>query len=141
SFGPNALADACSWADLRKWWLVHHEKANTPNWDIAMACEIERSPGLILVEAKANLPELSKAGKAPERRASSKSLENRERIGAALAEASEGLKPFAPSIKLRIDSHYQLSNRLAFAWKLASLGVPTVLVYLGFWGDTGIANT
>lgn len=38
------------------------------------------------------------------------------------------------------DSHYQLSNRIAFAWKLASLGVPTVLVYLGFYGDEGIRD-
>jgi hypothetical protein len=38
------------------------------------------------------------------------------------------------------DSHYQLSNRLAFAWKLASLGVPTVLLYLGFTGDDGIRD-
>ena len=30
------------------------------------------------------------------------------------------------------DSHYQLSNRFAWAWKLASLGIPVVLVYLGF---------
>jgi hypothetical protein len=29
---------------------------------------------------------------------------------------------------------------LAFAWKLASLGVPTVLVYLGFIGDVGISD-
>lgn len=31
-------------------------------------------------------------------------------------------------------------NRIAFGWKLASLGIPTVLVYLGFTGDTGIAD-
>ena len=37
-------------------------------------------------------------------------------------------------------SHYQLSNRIAFAWKLASLGIPTVLVYLGFCGDDGIRD-
>ncbi len=33
------------------------------------------------------------------------------------------------------DKRYQLSNRVAFAWKLASEGVPVVLVYLGFTGD------
>jgi len=29
-------------------------------------------------------------------------------------------------------NHYQLCNRVAWAWKLAQLGVPVVLVYLGF---------
>ena len=38
------------------------------------------------------------------------------------------------------DSHYQLANRLAFAWKLATLGFPVVLLYLGFTGDTGIED-
>lgn len=38
------------------------------------------------------------------------------------------------------DSHYQFANRLGFAWKLASIGVPTVLVYLGFTGDDGIID-
>lgn len=31
-------------------------------------------------------------------------------------------------------------ERIAFAWKLASLGIPTVLIYLGFLGDSGIAD-
>ena len=30
--------------------------------------------------------------------------------------------------------------RVAFAWKLASLGIPTVLTHLGFVGDVGIAD-
>ena len=30
------------------------------------------------------------------------------------------------------DHHYQLSNRFAWLWKLASLGIPVVLLYLGF---------
>jgi hypothetical protein len=29
---------------------------------------------------------------------------------------------------------------LAFTWKLASLGIPVALLYLGFWGDQGIRN-
>ena len=36
------------------------------------------------------------------------------------------------------DSHYQLANRLAFTWKLATLGIPVMLLYLGFTGDDGI---
>jgi hypothetical protein len=30
------------------------------------------------------------------------------------------------------DSHYQMSNRFAWSWKLAEYGIPVVLVYLGF---------
>ena len=30
------------------------------------------------------------------------------------------------------DSHYQMSNRFAWAWKLTDLSIPVVLVYLGF---------
>ena len=41
-------------------------------------------------------------------------------------------------MRISRDTHYQLSNRVAYAWKLASLGVPNVLIYLGFIGDTGI---
>jgi len=43
-------------------------------------------------------------------------------------------------IAISRNTHYQLANRIAFAWKLATLGVPTVLVYLGFTGDDGIAD-
>jgi len=33
---------------------------------------------------------------------------------------------------LSIEHHYQMSNRFAWAWKLTELGIPVVLVYLGF---------
>jgi hypothetical protein len=33
-------------------------------------------------------------------------------------------------------NHYQLCNRVAWAWKLADLGVPVVLVHLGFLNAT-----
>jgi len=46
----------------------------------------------------------------------------------------------APDVRLDRDSHYQLANRLAFTWKLATLGIPVVLLYLGFTGDEGIAD-
>lgn len=57
-----------------------------------------------------------------------------------IAEACAGLQLLGPAVRISRDSHYQLSNRVAFAWKLATLGLPTVLVYLGFWGDDGIAD-
>jgi len=140
TFGPVALPDAQTWSGLRKWWLAHERGANTPNWDIAASCEIDGRPGLILVEAKANVPELNIGGKPADAGASAASAENHQRIGSAIGEACVALQRTAPSTALSRDSHYQLSNRVAFAWKLASMGVPTVLVYLGFWGDDGIAD-
>ena len=35
------------------------------------------------------------------------------------------------------DHHYQLSNRFAWSWKPASIGVPVVLLYLGFLNAQG----
>jgi hypothetical protein len=128
------------WRALSAWWLIHACGANTPNWDLAIGCEIDERPGFVLVEAKANVQELSLAGKPLRSGASSRSRENHERIGSAIHEACIGLREFAPATAITRDSHYQLSNRAAYAWKLASLGVPTVLVYLGFIGDSGIAN-
>lgn len=115
--------------ELACWWLAVARGANTPNWDIASTCTIEGKKGLVLVEAKAHANELDTEGK------SEKGNEkNHERIGQAIDEANRALRS-ATSCKgwnLSRDSHYQLSNRSAWAWKLASLGVPVVLLYLGF---------
>lgn len=140
TFGPRALPHSQAWSALRTWWLAHDRGANTPNWDIAATCEIEGTPGLILVEAKANVPELSASGKSLEATPSATSGANHRRIGSAIQEACDALRQVSPSIAISRDSHYQLSNRVAFAWKLASLGIPTVMVYLGFVGDSGIAD-
>lgn len=140
TFGPEILPDRQVWEQLRKWWLAHEQGANTPNWDIALGCEIDGRPGVILVEAKANVRELSAAGKAIRTDASEASTANDQQIGAAIAEACDGLRCFNEAIAISCDSHYQLSNRIAFTWKLATLGVPSVLVYLGFLGDEGIRD-
>ena len=125
---------------LRRWWLVHDVGANTPNWDIAVGCEIEGKAGLILVEAKANVPELSASGKSASEQASDRSSENHARILAAIGEACDGLRQVGVETSITARRHYQLSNRIAFAWKLAEIGIPTVLVYLGFTGDDGIRD-
>lgn len=140
TFGPQVLPRNEAWASLSKWWLIHERGANTPNWDIAMSCEIEGKNGLVLVEAKANEPELSRIGKKYDDEASAESVDNHEQIGRAISEANLALRQINASVSINRDSHYQLSNRVAFAWKLANLGVPTVLVYLGFLGDSGIAD-
>ena len=113
---------------LRKWWLLHG--GNTPNWDIASTCHIEGKRGLILVEAKAHEKELDVKGKSLSKKAPQNSKENHEQIRDAIAEANSNLP--GNTWNLSRDGHYQLSNRFAWSWKLASLGIPVVLVYLGF---------
>lgn len=139
TWGPANFGRHEAWRELQRWWLAHEEGANTPNWDLALVAEIEGTQGLVLVEAKANVPELSAAGKRPPRD-STGSRRNHEHIGRAIEEARTALSPRSPGLRIARDSHYQLSNRIAFTWKLASLGIPAVLVYLGFTGDDGIAD-
>ena len=126
---------------LRNWWLSVNGRARTPNWDIASTCRIKGKPGLLLVEAKAHVNELSCSGKPLRKEASQNSRKNHERIGRAIAEANEAFQA-ATGGKwgLSRDHHYQLSNRFAWSWKLASLGIPVVLVYLGFLNAKNMKN-
>ena len=137
--GSNDLVSHDLQLELRSWWLEVHARARTPVWDLTATCTIRDRLGLLLVEAKAHSAELSAAGKALPR--TPNGWRNHERIGAAIAEANEGLGPASggPWALLR-DSHYQISNRFAWAWKLASLGVPVVLVYLGFLNADEMAD-
>ena len=113
---------------LRNWWLSVVRRANTPNWDIASTCTIGGRCGLLLVEAKAHATELGEKDKCGSRHPG-----NRAKIGRAIGEANDALRAaVGGDWGLSRDSHYQLSNRFAWSWKLASLGVPVVLVYLGF---------
>ena len=113
------------------WWLEVRPGANTPNWDIASTCMVGSSPGLILVEAKAHHGELEPGGKPK-----GGNPENDAKIRDAIAEANGKLNAIMPDWHLTADSHYQLCNRFAWGWKVASLGVPVVLVYLGFLNVT-----
>jgi hypothetical protein len=112
--------------EIRDWWLVHSGDARLPSWDIAAQATIEGREGLILIEAKAHDNELSPGGKRPS------GFANHERIGQAVSEANEALNLLCPGWDLKLHSRYQLVNRFAWAWKLASMGVPVVLIYLGF---------
>ena len=114
--------------ELLKWWLK--VSATVPNWDIVANCTVDGTPGLLLVEAKAHPTELK------EKDSSGATGENRAQIEGALAEAERQLNSLLPGWKLSAGSHYQLSNRFAWAWKVASMGVPVVLVYLGFLDAT-----
>ena len=123
---------------VSEWWLAVRAHANTPNWDIASACEIEGRSGLLLVEAKAHWNELSSKGK-PEP-GTPYGLQNHKRIRTTIREANTALNRLLTGWALSRDTHYQLSNRFAWAWKLASLGVPVALIYLGFLSADEMAD-
>lgn len=112
------------------WWLAVAKGANTPNWDIASTCTIDGREGLLIVEAKAHEREISDAAK--RKPGSPNGDRNDARIRDAVGQANDALNAIMPGWSLSCDSHYQLSNRFAWAWKIARLGKPVVLVYLGF---------
>ena len=125
---PTEISEA-----LKEWWLAVPRGANTPNWDIASTCKIEGQQGLLLVEAKAHDKELLEASAGKSVGWSDGSKGNHERIGRCIDEASSAMGAEAGSIwGISRDSHYQLSNRFAWSWKLTQLGYPVVLMYLGF---------
>jgi hypothetical protein len=119
---------------LKEWWLRKPRGAMLPNWDIASTCTIKGAKGLLLVEAKAHSNELSEAGKSQPTTTNGRL--NHNQIGQAIDQANSGLSEILRGWALSRDSHYQLSNRFAWAWKLTTLGVPTILVYLGFLNAT-----
>ena len=142
TFGPTAMHEHDKvWKALKRWWLAR-SKGNTPNWDIALSCDIAGKQGLILVEAKAHVKELDERGKGDPSEDSEGSKANHGQIVAAIAEARTDLQQRSCEIGSAIshERSYQLANRIAFAWKLASEGIPTVLVYLGFLNDTEISK-
>ncbi len=132
---PRLLPPALS-ACLGEWWLpADRQEARTPNFDIASTCTINGVRGLLLIEAKAHQTELMKesAGRPLAKDASTERRESHKTIGAAVESARVALEA-ATRLKWRIsrDTHYQMSNRFAWSWKLTELGIPVVLVYLGF---------
>ena len=139
---PNNLVQPEIHRALTDWWLaVRRGSMTTPCWDIASTCTIQGKSGLLLVEAKAYANELDSEGKSLKRKASQGSRENHEQIGRAIVEASDGLAlATGRSWGLSRDYHYQLSNRFAWSWKLASFGVPVVLLYLGFLNAQDMAG-
>jgi hypothetical protein len=107
---------------LKSWWLdVAGPTSVTPNWDIASTCTIDGKRGLLLVEAKAHHEELK-----PDDRCGASNNSNFERIGEAIREANDALNKVQPGWNLSHENHYQLSNRFAWSWKLASLGIPRI---------------
>lgn len=121
--------------ELERWWLAVPQGARTPNWDVASTCAVDGRPGLLLIEAKAHRQELvfEEGGKRIVAPVTANSRRNHSRIAHCIEEANIALGaetgvPWALSTQW----NYQMSNRFAWAWKLTELGVPVVLVYLGF---------
>ena len=125
---------------LRDWWLAAPGgNSRTPNFDIASTCTVtvdgESKPGLLLVEAKAHTEELNNetAGKKLKGHATDNSRRNHEQIAAGFHQANLSLtEQTGLTWTLSHERCYQMSNRFAWSWKLAELGIPVILVYLGF---------
>ncbi len=130
-------------SELRKWWLAYARGSKLPTWDLVVgAKDASNRPGLILVEAKAHATELSSEGKILSKRdtaeAQARTDANHKQIAQAIQEACDLLQASIPGLTLSCDQSYQFCNRIAFAWKLAVMGLPVVLIYLGFLNDRGI---
>jgi hypothetical protein len=123
---------------LVDWWLDVSRRARTPTWDVVSTCTVGDRRGLVLVEAKAHVAEMSPDGKPVPK--TENGLRNHARVAEAVSESSNGLNAVTSGFSLSIDSHYQLCNRFAWSWKLASMGIPVVLVYLGFLNTEDMAH-
>lgn len=109
---------------VASWWLAVRENANTPNWDLVSTCTIGGREGIILAEAKAHVSELKE-----DDCCAARNKDNYDKICSAIEDAA---KELGNGWSLNPNGRYQLSNRFAWAWKIATLGKPVVLVYLGF---------
>jgi hypothetical protein len=121
--------------ELLNWWLAVPRGARIPNWDIASTCTIEGKKGILLIEAKAHDEEinLELAGKRFGKKETDHRKLNRNKIEGCIRQANQSLSASTQmSWSLSIEHHYQMSNRFAWAWKLTELGLPVILVYLGF---------
>ncbi len=130
------LPDRQDRENLRDWWLaISTERTATPNIDLASTCLVRGKEGLLLVEAKAHDAELrnEERGKPLADHASDDSRRNHDHIDLAIRAANVFLSDETKlTWSLSRDSHYQMSNRFALAWKLTELGIPVILAYLGF---------
>ena len=120
---------------LLGWWVPNPWRP--PTWDLIATGRAGERPAVVLVEGKANESELPWGGKRLLPSASIGSKQNHNQITGCIDQANQALNDVSDGVfNLSIRSHYQLSNRVAHLWKLASCGIPVVLLYLGFTGDT-----
>jgi hypothetical protein len=117
------------------WWVKG--QGTRPTWDLLCQVSVSERPGLLLTEAKAHEGELDWPGKRLSPSAKVASKINHAQIAGCIREANDVLNKLCDGVfNLDLGSHYQLANRVAYAWKLADLGLPVVLLYLGFLCDT-----
>jgi len=102
------------------------------NFDLISTATVCAEPGILLVEAKAHYGELETCGKSFK---STSNHDNHQKIGESMDKANLALNAISPGFKLSRDAFYQISNRVAWGWRLASLGVPVTILYLGFFKD------
>ena len=107
------------------WWPP---QGSNPPWGIlSRPCTVQRKhdgllpDGLLLIERRTQFGDCSARD------------EGRQRIQSAIAGVNEYLCDITGSSwGLSIERHYRLSNRVAWAWRLANLGIPVVLYYEGY---------
>lgn len=122
-------------ARLDEWWVS--EQYTGPTWDLLAECTLNGRPGILMVEAKAHESELQLHGKLQSADASEQSNANHARISESLARTQAWFRRAVDTeSNISAASHYQLANRLSGVEALASCGVPAILMYLGFRGDT-----
>ena len=122
-----------------KWWAPNG--GTRPQMDLICRITQGGKDGLLFIEAKAHEGELDWGGKPLAMDASEGSMQNHENIRQQIAKANTELNALCGTgFNLSLNSHYQLVNRLTYLWKLASIGVPVVLMYLGFTSDKYFEN-
>jgi hypothetical protein len=120
--------------DRGRWWAPNG--GTRPQMDLICRLKVNQKDGLLFVEAKAHEGELDWGGKPLDDDASQGSRENHENIVRQIERAKEEFnRSVGSGFNLSIYSHYQLVNRLTYLWQIASLGIPVVLLYLGFTND------
>ncbi len=126
---------------LENFWLEGRRWIKHPAWDLLTTCTIDGDPGILLVEAKNYERDLNPDGKPPPMNRNQESLRNHDLIGSGLDQAAAELSAIlGTDINISRDDHYQLSNRVASAWILASCRIPSALLYLGFLGAPQNSN-
>ncbi len=133
-------------AELRNWWTAEVVGTRTPTWDIASSCTINGVKGLLLIEAKAHIGELNSDHSGSREKPILAQIkkgfsDSTDAWNDALHEYADarGFK-LSHNVKLSTDSHFQLCTHFAFAWKLADMGVPVILAYLGFLNVTELED-
>ena len=119
------------------WWFPYRTGRNqSPNWDLICPMEVEGNSGLLIVEGKARTGELNPNDAKRPPTGTAESLANDLSIRLRVSETNLALGDLGIGrFRLSTADHYQLANRLTYLNKLATLGLPTILLYLG-WLDS-----